>query len=87
LLRDYEMACHDLASHPGDARILDRVATLAHQLEATGAWDPRNKRTDSSKSTRNQRYRGANGGAIWRRTQAGRARSRAGLASSPADAG
>ena len=39
LLRDYEMACHDLASHPGDARILDRVATLAHQLEATGAWD------------------------------------------------
>jgi ABC transport system ATP-binding/permease protein len=39
LLRDYEMACHDLAMRPGDERILERVATLAHQLEATGAWN------------------------------------------------
>jgi ATP-binding cassette subfamily F protein uup len=39
LLRDYEMACHDLSLHNGDERLLDRVAKLAHQLEATGAWD------------------------------------------------
>ncbi|MEK6409819.1 MAG: ABC-F family ATP-binding cassette domain-containing protein [Acidobacteriota bacterium] len=39
LLRDYEIACHDLSLRPGDERILDRVATLAHQLEAAGAWN------------------------------------------------
>jgi ATP-binding cassette subfamily F protein uup len=39
LLRDYEMACHDLSLRPGDERILERVATLAHQLEAAGAWN------------------------------------------------
>jgi ATP-binding cassette subfamily F protein uup len=39
LLRDYEMACHDLSLRPGDEPILDRVATLAHQLEAAGAWN------------------------------------------------
>ena len=39
LLRDYEIACHDLSMRPGDERILDRVATLAHQLEAAGAWN------------------------------------------------
>jgi ATP-binding cassette subfamily F protein uup len=39
LLRDYEMACHDLSLRPGDERALDRVATLAHKLEATGAWN------------------------------------------------
>jgi ABC transport system ATP-binding/permease protein len=39
LLRDYEMACHDLSLRPGDERVLDRVATLAHQLEAAGAWN------------------------------------------------
>lgn len=39
LLRDYEMACRDLSLRPGDERILDRVATLAHQLEAAGAWN------------------------------------------------
>jgi ATP-binding cassette subfamily F protein uup len=40
LLRDYEMACHDLAlCGSDDARLLDRVATLAHQLEAAGGWD------------------------------------------------
>jgi ABC transport system ATP-binding/permease protein len=39
LLRDYEMACHDLSLKPGDERILDRVATLAHRLEAAGAWN------------------------------------------------
>jgi ATP-binding cassette subfamily F protein uup len=39
LLRDYEMACHDLALRSDDERVLDRVATLAHQLEAAGAWN------------------------------------------------
>ena len=39
LLRDYEMACHDLSLRPGDERILSRVAMLAHQLEASGGWD------------------------------------------------
>ncbi|HYV06804.1 MAG TPA: ABC-F family ATP-binding cassette domain-containing protein, partial [Blastocatellia bacterium] len=39
LLRDYEIACHDLSQRPGDERILDRVSTLAHQLEAAGAWN------------------------------------------------
>lgn len=40
LLRDYEMACHDLSlSNGDDERLLDRVAKLAHRLEETGAWD------------------------------------------------
>jgi len=39
LLRDYEIACHGLALRPGDERLLDRVATLAHRLEAAGAWN------------------------------------------------
>ncbi|MGA9767414.1 MAG: ABC-F family ATP-binding cassette domain-containing protein [Blastocatellia bacterium] len=40
LLRDYEMACHDLSLSNGDSeRLLDRVSKLAHQLEAIGAWD------------------------------------------------
>lgn len=39
LLRDYEMACHNLSLRPGDERILGRVAILAHQLEASGGWD------------------------------------------------
>src|SRR6185369_4647760 len=39
LLRDYELACHDLSLNPGDERTLNRVATLAHQLEASGGWN------------------------------------------------
>ena len=39
LLRDYELACHELALRAGDERILGRVATLAHQLEAAGSWN------------------------------------------------
>lgn len=40
LLRDYEMACHDLSvSGSDEERLLDRVAKLAHELEAAGAWD------------------------------------------------
>src|SRR5258707_12690289 len=39
LLRDYEVACHDLSLNPGDERTLNRVAPLAHQLKASGGWD------------------------------------------------
>ena len=39
LLRNYELACHDLSQRPGDERIHDLIATLAHQLEASGAWN------------------------------------------------
>jgi len=39
LLRDYESACHDLSLQSADERLLDRVSTLAHQLEAAGAWN------------------------------------------------
>ena len=38
-LKEYEMACHDLSLRPNDERILGRVSTLAHQLEAAGAWN------------------------------------------------
>ncbi|MFP5260577.1 MAG: ABC-F family ATP-binding cassette domain-containing protein [Blastocatellia bacterium] len=39
LLHDYEAACRDLsAGGGGDARLLDRVAKLAHQLESAGGW-------------------------------------------------
>ena len=39
LLRDYELACHELFLQSSDERILDRVAMLAHKLEAAGAWN------------------------------------------------
>jgi ATP-binding cassette subfamily F protein uup len=40
LLRDYERACHELAaSESSDARLLNRVAELSHELEASGAWE------------------------------------------------
>ena len=51
LLRDYEQACHELAiAEAGDERLLKRVSELAHQLEASGAWDlETNARTVLSK--------------------------------------
>jgi ATP-binding cassette subfamily F protein uup len=40
LLRDYERACHDLATGAGDgARLSARVSELMHELEASGAWE------------------------------------------------
>jgi ATP-binding cassette subfamily F protein uup len=40
LLRDYERACQELAMDGvGDERLLNRVSELAHQLEASGAWE------------------------------------------------
>ena len=40
LLLDYERACRELAASGVDEpRLLNRVAELAHQLEASGAWE------------------------------------------------
>lgn len=40
LLHDYEQACHALAAAGNDdARLLERVAELSHELEATGVWE------------------------------------------------
>ncbi len=40
LLRDYERACQALGAHEADEpRLLNLVAELAHQLEASGAWE------------------------------------------------
>jgi ABC transport system ATP-binding/permease protein len=40
LLHDYELACQELASKDKeDQRLLNRVSELAHELEATGAWE------------------------------------------------
>ena len=40
LLRDYERACQALGTdETNDPRLLSRVSELAHQLEASGAWD------------------------------------------------
>lgn len=39
LLRQYEIACGELAGQGGtDEKLLTRVADLAHELEASGAW-------------------------------------------------
>jgi ATP-binding cassette subfamily F protein uup len=40
LLLDYERACHELGmDKEGDERLLNRVSELAHELEASGAWE------------------------------------------------
>jgi ATP-binding cassette subfamily F protein uup len=40
LLRAYELACQELGTNEtNDPRLLSRVSELAHQLEASGAWD------------------------------------------------
>ena len=39
LLRDYELACHDLSVQSSDERVLARVSILGHKLEAAGAWN------------------------------------------------
>ena len=40
LLRDYETACHDLAMQGGtDAKLLELVFQLQHELEASGGWE------------------------------------------------
>jgi ATP-binding cassette subfamily F protein uup len=50
LLTDYERACHELELDSNNARRLERVSELAHELEATGAWEVEtNARTVLSK--------------------------------------
>src|SRR4026209_1352156 len=39
LLRDYELACHELSVQSSDERVLARVSSLGHRLEAAGAWN------------------------------------------------
>jgi ATP-binding cassette subfamily F protein uup len=40
VIADYEAACHDLAVHGGtDAKLLERVSELQHQLELSGGWE------------------------------------------------
>jgi ATP-binding cassette subfamily F protein uup len=40
LLRDYKTACHDLAVQGGtDAKLLEKVFQLQHELEASGGWE------------------------------------------------
>jgi ATP-binding cassette subfamily F protein uup len=50
LLNDYEHACHELELDSDNPRRLERVSNLAHELEATGAWElETNARTVLSK--------------------------------------
>jgi len=50
LLTDYERACHALELESNNPRCLERVSELAHELEATGAWElETNARTVLSK--------------------------------------
>ena len=50
LLTDYEHACHELELESNNPRRLERVSELAHELEATGAWElETNARTVLSK--------------------------------------
>jgi ATP-binding cassette subfamily F protein uup len=51
LLHDYERACQELGAAEGnEQRLLNRVAELAHELEASGAWElETNARTVLSK--------------------------------------
>jgi len=39
LIRDYENACHDLALHSTNEKLLQRVSDLQHQLEQNGGWE------------------------------------------------
>lgn len=40
LLRDYEMACHNLETNNGaDDKLLEKISGLQHQLETSGAWE------------------------------------------------
>jgi ATP-binding cassette subfamily F protein uup len=39
LIQDYETACHDLAINGNDAKLLERVSSLQHELEISGGWE------------------------------------------------
>lgn len=38
-IQDYETACHDLALDGGNAKLLEKVSTLQHELEISGGWE------------------------------------------------
>ncbi|CAN5425523.1 ABC-F family ATP-binding cassette domain-containing protein [soil metagenome] len=38
-IRDYEAACHDLAARSSDAKLLEKVSALQHELEISGGWE------------------------------------------------
>ena len=39
LIADYETACHDLALDGSDAKLLEKVSNLQHELEISGGWE------------------------------------------------
>ncbi|HSK70624.1 MAG TPA: ABC-F family ATP-binding cassette domain-containing protein, partial [Pyrinomonadaceae bacterium] len=39
LIRDYEMACHDLAVDGANQKTLEKVSHLQHELEISGGWE------------------------------------------------
>ncbi|MCU0238370.1 MAG: ABC-F family ATP-binding cassette domain-containing protein [Pyrinomonadaceae bacterium] len=39
LIRDYETACHDLAINGNDAKLLEKISNLQHELEISGGWE------------------------------------------------
>lgn len=39
LIRDYESACHDLATDGANPKTLERVSELQHELEISGGWE------------------------------------------------
>jgi ABC transport system ATP-binding/permease protein len=38
-IRDYETACHDLEADAGNAKLLEKVSALQHELEISGGWE------------------------------------------------
>jgi ATP-binding cassette subfamily F protein uup len=39
MIVDYEQACHDLAAHGGDEKLLEKISDLQHKLEISGGWE------------------------------------------------
>ncbi|CAA9407161.1 MAG: Bis-ABC ATPase Uup [uncultured Pyrinomonadaceae bacterium] len=39
LIRDYEKACHDLATGDANQKLLEKVSALQHELEMSGGWE------------------------------------------------
>ena len=39
LIRDYETACHDLETDGANAKLLEKVSALQHELEISGGWE------------------------------------------------
>ncbi|HYP50017.1 MAG TPA: ATP-binding cassette domain-containing protein, partial [Pyrinomonadaceae bacterium] len=39
LIREYEIACHDLATQGASEKLLEKVSALQHELETGGGWE------------------------------------------------